>query len=160
MDAYEPMLEAIQPEVSFGCSTIRVYRPSELSSGQIGHSIGPSGEVLSGDRNGDWRRAWLVIGFDQTCGDPIFIDTAEEGYPVYTAVTGNGRWAPQLIAVSLIAFAQVLSAIAAVAQGRENPVALEKHPLTQQEKEFALATIRQHNPRIDVSFWEGLLTNS
>jgi hypothetical protein len=160
MDTYEAKLEAISPQVSFGCTTIRIYRPSELASGQVGYSISPTGEVLSGDNNGDWRRSWLAVGYDETCGDPIFIDRAEEGYPVYTAATGNGCWNHQRIAVSLAAFAQALSAVAAAAQGRENPVALEKHPLTQQEKEAALATIRRHNPKLDLGFWEGLLTNS
>jgi hypothetical protein len=105
MDAYEPVLEGIKPKVSFGCTALRVYRPNELASGQVGYSISPTGEDLSGDKNGDWRRAWLVIGYDETCGDPIFIDRAEEGYPVYTAVTGKSRWDPQRIAVSLVAFA-------------------------------------------------------
>jgi hypothetical protein len=160
MEAYEPMLAAIKSEVSLGSTTIRVYRSSELASGQVGYSISPTGEVLSGDRDGEWSRLWLVIGYDEACGDPIFIDRAEEGYPVYTAMPGKGRWEPRPIAVSLAAFAQALSAVAAVAGGRENPVALEKHPLTQQEKEVALATIRRHNPKLDLGFWEALLTNS
>ena len=160
MDAYESILVAIKSELSFGCSTIRVYHPSELASGQVGYSVSSTGEILSGDRDGDWHKDWLVIGCDETCGDPIFIDRDEEGYPVYTAVTGKGRWVPQRIAVSLTAFAQTLSTVTAVAKGRENPVALEKHPLTQSEREVTLATIRQHNPKLDLGFWEGLLANS
>src|SRR5215831_2679360 len=101
MDTYEATLDAMNPKVAFGCTTIRVYRPSELAAGQIGHSITPTGVVLSGDKNGDWRKEWLVIGYDETCGDPIFIDKTEEGYPVYTAVVGKGRWDRQRIAVSL-----------------------------------------------------------
>jgi hypothetical protein len=160
MDAYESVLDTIKPEVSFGCSTIRVYRPRELASGQVGYSISPTGESLSGDKNGNWRKTWLVIGYDETCGDPIFIDTAEEGYPVYTSLIGQGRWDPQRIAVSLVAFARSLSAVAAIAQGREHPVALENRPLTPREKDATLATIRQHNPRLDIGFWENLLSNS
>jgi hypothetical protein len=160
MDTYELMLDTIKPAVSFGCTTIRVYRPKELASGQIGYSISPTGNPLFGNKNGDWRKPWLVIGYDETCGDPIFIDRSEEGYPVYTAMTGKGRWDPQRIAVSLEAFALALSAIAAVAKGREHPVSLENHPLTQSEKDVTLATIRQYNPRLDVGFWERLLTNS
>jgi hypothetical protein len=160
MDKYEATLDAIKPEVSFGCTTIRVYRPRDLPSGQVGYSVSPSGEILSGDNDGDWRPTWLVIGYDETLGDPIFIDRTEEGYPVYTAAIGKGRWDAQPIAVSLLAFAEALSAVAAVAQGRENPEALEKHPLTWREKDVVLATIRRHNPKLDVGFWEVLLTNS
>jgi len=160
MESYEAVLNSIKAEVSFGNTTIHVYHPSKLSSGQIGYSISPAGEFLVGDKDGDWRKTWLVIGYDETCGDPIFIDTSEEGYPVYTAIVGKGRWDPQRIAVSLVGFAHGLSAIAAVAQSREHPVALEQNPLTQSEKDNALATIYQHNPNMDVSFWENILSNS
>lgn len=160
MGTYEYMLGAIKPEISFGSTTIRVYRPKELTSAQIGYSIDPKGRPLFGDKNGDWRKTWLVIGYDETCGDPIFIDTSEEGYPVYTAMIGQGRWDPVCIAVSLTAFGHTLSVIAIVAKGREYPVALEQNPLTQSEKDTALATIRKHNPRIDLEFWQTLLSES
>ncbi|HZI57373.1 MAG TPA: hypothetical protein VFF39_11385 [Verrucomicrobiae bacterium] len=160
MDTYECMLGTIESEISFGSTTIRVYRPKELISGQIGYSIDQKGKPLSGDENGDWRNTWLVIGYDETCGDPIFIDTAEEGYPVYTAMIGQSRWDPVCIAVSLAAFGHALSVIAIIAKGREYPVALEQNPLTQSEKDTALATIRKHNPGIDLGFWQTLLNEA
>jgi hypothetical protein len=157
MRSYEPTLSAIAPELSFGYTTIHIYRPWELPSAQVGFSVSPTAESLVGDDDGDWRRNWLVIGYDESVGDPLFIDTSEEGYPVYTAMRGEGSWDPQCIAISLTAFAHALSAVAAVAKGREHPVALEQNPLTQSEKDIVLANIRQHNPNMDVRFWEILL---
>lgn len=160
MEPYEIMLSAIMPEISFGCTTIHVYQPAEIEAGQVGYSISSDGKLLIGEKDGDWRGTWLVIGYDETCGDPIFINTDEEGYPVYTAMIGKGRWDPVLIAVSLRAFGKALSAIATVAKGREYPVALEQNPLSRPEEEAALATIRQHNPKIDLGFWQTLLSES
>jgi hypothetical protein len=160
MEPYDTILNAIRPKVSFGCATIHVYRPSELKVGQVGYSISPTGESLVGDKDGDWRSTWLVIGYDETCGDPIFIDRSKEEYPVYTAMIGKGRWDAVPIAVSLQAFGRALSAIAAVAEGRENPVALEQTPLPESEKDRVLAAIRQHNPQIGLDFWQILLTES
>jgi hypothetical protein len=92
------------------------------------------------------------------CGDPIFIDTSEEGFPVYTAIHGEGRWDAKQIAVSLEGFGRALSPVADIAKGREYPVALENNPLTQFEKESTLAAIRRDNPGVDLEFWEILLS--
>jgi hypothetical protein len=159
MEPYRHTLDSIRSDTSFGYCTIHVYRSPELESAQIGYSIGTNGESLTGDKDGDWSSNWLVIGYDDTCGDPLFIDTSEEGYPVYTAMIGQGRWDRQCIAVSITGFAQALSAIAAVAKGREHPVALEQNPLTQSESDTVLASIRQQNPNMDVRFWENLLSS-
>ena len=142
MEPYETVLNVIRPKVSFGSATIRVYRPLELKSGQVGYFTSASGESFIGDTDGDWRNTWFVIGYDETSGDPIFIDKSKEGYPVYTAMIGMGRWDPMPIAVSLEAFGQALSAVATVAKGRENPVALEQNPLSEAERDRALAAIQ------------------
>jgi hypothetical protein len=160
MGAYELILNSITPEVSFGYTTIHIYRPQELEAGQLGYSVSPTGESLVGAEAGSWKESWLVIGYDETCGDPIFIDRSEDGYPVYTAMPGQGQWTPQCIGVSLNSFAVALSALAVVAQRREYPVALERNPLTPSEKHRVLATIGQHNPNMDLHFWETLLSDS
>jgi hypothetical protein len=161
MEPYESALGAISPKtVSFGCQTIHIYEPTKLDSGQVGYLVSPKGESLIRDADGDWRKTWLIIGYDDCGGDPFFIDTSEEGWPVFTAMVGQGRWVPKRIAVSLAAFGHALSVVAAVAQGREYPVALEQNPLTQEEKDATLAAIRQHNPNADLSFWEILLSEA
>jgi hypothetical protein len=157
MQSCDQLLEAIQPEVSFGYTTIRIFRASELEPQQVGYSITPTGQSLTGDEDGDWRKNWLVIGYEDLCGDPIFIDTSQEEFPVYTAIHGEGPWEPNRIADSLVGLGRALSAIADVAKGREHPVGLENNPLTQQEKQAALAAIQRYNPNADLSFWENLL---
>jgi hypothetical protein len=158
MQIYEKALEGIRSRVSFGYNTIRVYQASELKSLQVGYSISPTGDSLTGDRDGDWLRKWVVIGYEEGLGDPIFIDTTEEAFPVYTAIHGEGRWDAKRIAVSLEAFGRALSAVADVAKNRESPVALENDPLTQSEKETTLAAIRRDNPGVKLEFWETLLS--
>jgi hypothetical protein len=158
MESYEKILEGIRDEVSFGYETVRVYREPRLQALQIGYSISPTGEPLTGEQAGDWQREWVVIGYVECCGDPIFIDSLAEGFPVYTAIHGEGSWEAKQIAVSLEAFGRALSAIAAVANGREHPVALENNPLTQSEKQITLAAIQRDNPDLDLEFWKTFLS--
>ena len=158
MEQYEKILETLHPGISFGVGGIRVYRPDELPSMQVGYSVSPTGESLTGDKRGDWLRSWVAIGHEEACGDPIFIDTSEEGFPVYTAMHGEGPWNPERIAVSLEAFGRTLSAVAVIAEGRENPVALESNPLTSSEKENTFSFIRSTNPGVEMDFWEVLLS--
>jgi hypothetical protein len=157
---YEAALSGLTAEVSFGYTKIHVYRPPELELGQVGYSVTPTGLSLAGEGDGDWRKNWLVIGYDETCGDPIFIDISKKAYPVYTAIMGRGRWDPQPVAISLEAFTHSLSALRAVAKGREYPALLEKNPLTLPEKEGVLEAIRYHNPGMDLSYWEAILDSS
>jgi len=158
MESYEKILEGILPEVSFGVETIHVCRASQLPDLQTGYSISPTGEQLTGTGAGDWRKEWVVIGYEDCCGDPIFIDSSARGFPVYTAVHGEGSWEPTPIAVSLEAFGRALSAVTHTAQGRGHPVALEGNPLSQREKEATLATIQRDNPGLNLEFWEILLS--
>jgi len=157
MAGYETALSEIPADVSFGYSSIHVLRPNELSQGQIGYGIDPEGELLWGDAVGDWKKSWLVIGYEGMCGDPIFIDTEASGYPVFTAIHGQGDWNPKLIAVSLDAFGAALSAVALAAKGRDNPAALEKNPISETERDAVLATIRRRNAAADLYFWRLML---
>jgi hypothetical protein len=158
MEEYEEFLEAIRPEVSFGVTTIRVFRAPELASLQVGYAVSLSGESLTSDKDGDWLQKWVVIGHEDACGDPIFIDTSEGGFPVYTAIHGEGAWEAKRVAASLAGFGRALSVVADIARGREHPVALENNPLTQSEKEAALTAIQRDNPGVDMDFWETLLS--
>jgi hypothetical protein len=149
MQSYEKILESIRSEVSLGAETIRLYRAPGLQALQIGYSVSPNGEPLtSDDKQGDWAKEWVVIGYEESNGDPIFIDTSKEGFPVYTAIHGEGEWNAKQIAVSLEGFGHVLSIVADVARGREHPVALENNPLAQSGKEITLASIPTNT-----SFW-------
>jgi hypothetical protein len=150
---YEQFLAQVPSEVSFGYSSVSICRISELPKRQVGYSINPAGTTLCGDGDGDWHTTWLVIGDEGECGDPIFIDTAAPGYPVYTAWHGEGRWDPKPIAVSLNGLRQALAAVAKAAEHRENPVALAQNPISVAERRAVLEEIQQHNPGIDLFFW-------
>ena len=108
--------------------------------------------LTRGDKR-NWHKNWLVIGDEGECGDPIFIDKAAPGYPVYTAWHCQGRWDPKPIAISLNGLREALAAVAKAATHRENPVALEQNPISVEERKAVLAEIQQHNPGIDLFFW-------
>jgi hypothetical protein len=154
MELYEKILEGIIPEVSFGYRTVHVFRPSELKSGQLGYSVGPNGESLTGNMKGDWLPHWIVIGREDLCGDPLFIDSSSERFPVFTAMHGKGEWDAKQIADSLQGFWRALLVVAALSKNRENPTSLEKNPLTQFEKDAALTAIGRENAGGDIEFWE------
>jgi hypothetical protein len=113
---------------------------------------------LTGDQDGDWLQKWIVIGYEDLCGDPIFIDISVDEFPVYTAIHGEGSWNAKRVAVSLEAFGRALLSVANIAKGRENPLALKNNPLEQLEKEATLSFIRRDNPGVDLEFWEILLS--
>ena len=102
----------------------------------------------------DWDSAWVVIGYEGCAGDPIFIDTDDEEFPVYTAAHGMGEWSPELIAFSFRHFIEILQQVQRVARGRETPVALERNPISEAEREEILSFIRRNNPDISSTFWE------
>jgi len=160
VNAYEKIVESLPFEVSLGYETIRIYQGSERESSQVGYSVTSSGESLTGDGDGDWHPHWIVIGYEELCGDPIFIDTACDGFPVYTALHGEGRWDAEQIAVSLESFGKSLSVIAQAAKSRQFPTALEKNPITASEKEATIAAIKRENPGLELRFWETLLNQT
>lgn len=73
---------------------------------------GITGESLVAAAPGEWQPGWYVIalnGFD----DPFFVDLgeAEQGYPVYYAPIGAGRWDAQTVAPSLQRLSELLAAL-------------------------------------------------
>lgn len=145
-------------EVSIGFTTIRLFSESEISDGQLGYSIDPDGNSLVGDKEGDWKENWLVIGYDETCGDPILTDFSIPQSPVYTAMHGMGDWKKVRIADSFEGFCESLAIIAKIAVGRENPVLLQKNPISSEEKRDGIGKIKTLNPESNLEFWELTLT--
>lgn len=144
-------------EVELGYAGIQLFTPGQLRDGQAGYSIDTEGRSLTGTEEGDWQPAWIVIGIETCCGDPIIVDTADGKLPVYTAPHGTGSWEIDLIAISMEKFEECLKLLAKVARGRENPVALENNPLTDDDKETVLNQIVNLNPGIDGAFWAAFL---
>ena len=159
-DNPQQLLSALAiPSVSLGYATVKIYTANELEEAQLGHSAAPSGNALTGANDeGSWKTEWLAIGYEDLCGDPIFIDTACEGYPVYSAAHGEGDWQPRRIATSLKSFAQAIDEVSTLAKGRAAPIELETNPIGVEEKASFLARIQRENPGCDLEFWEQWMT--
>lgn len=136
--------------VSMGYASIHLTLVAELETAQQGYSVIPE------DDETDWQDDWVVIGYEGLCGDPIFIDTSNEDFPVYTAAHGMGQWSPQLIASSFSHFIQILERLQALAHGRANPVEMERHPITDEESEALAKFISGGSPNADLAFWQGI----
>ena len=69
----------------------------------------------------DWKPSWVVIGESSLLGDPYFLDVSkldpEGDCPVYTAMIGQERWTPTLVASSFAQFLRILSTAMEVAAG-------------------------------------------
>jgi hypothetical protein len=56
-----------------------------------------TGEDLTvGD--GGWVRSWVVIGWDEDLGHPLFVDIANPTSPVFPSAHGTGEWRPHRVA--------------------------------------------------------------
>ena len=144
-------------DVALGYRTVVIARPEGLDDAQIGYSRAPDGADLTGPDDGAWDRSWVVVGYEDQCGDPVFIDTALWDWPVYTAMHGEGTWDPSQIAVSFESFLSALARVRKASAGRETPVALENNPLSDSERSDLLASIAAANPGCELAFWESWL---
>ncbi len=144
-------------EISFGVGGLHLEGLDELAEAQIGYSISAEGESFCTGQPGDWQDSWLVIGHDTAAGDPVILDTSAKTLHVLTAMHGAGTWDPTCIAASLDAFGAALKEVRRLSKGRENPVNLEKHPLSPTERSEALERIEAANPGVDMQFWESQL---
>jgi hypothetical protein len=144
-------------EVSLGSTRVYLFKDNEIEEAQIGYGIDNKGSSLTGTVEGYWKESWLVIAYEDLCGDPIFIDIHKKGFPVYTAIHGEGTWDPENIATSFENFTKALTYIIEISKDRENPVKLENNPLSVVEKESVLKRIHSDNEGIDAGFWEDWL---
>jgi hypothetical protein len=157
-DLYLTIREKINYQtVSLGYIGIELAEATDIDELQLGYSIDLDGNPLTGYSNGDWNPDWLVIGYDDLVGDPIFIDTSDASMPVYTAMHGMGSWDPELIAISFDSFMNSLGHIEKIARNRENPVEIEDNPLAESEIERTIALIEGENPGVESDFWRSML---
>ncbi|MCZ4312211.1 hypothetical protein O4H66_02240 [Comamonadaceae bacterium G21597-S1] len=145
-------------EISLGFGGVRLATLVELEAFQIGYSMSLDGTNLCSDAPGYWRSTWLAIGEETSGGDPLILDTSSKALAVLTARHGLGQWDPYPVATSLAALDAALNVLAQTSRGRENPVALERNPMTEEERELALSVIGAANPGIDLQYWDLLLT--
>lgn len=109
-------VEAITP-----VERIRLIPAGELAREQIGFSVAEDGTPISSTKDGEWRKSWIVIARSSLLGDPYFLDIskldAEGDCPVFTAMSGAGRWEANLCASSFAQFVGILAVAMEVAQG-------------------------------------------
>jgi hypothetical protein len=100
---------------------VRLVPASELSHEQIGFAQDGDGAPKPVNKDGGWRKSWVLIGQSSLLGDPYFLDVAkldaEGDCSVYTAMSGAGRWEPVLCGSSFAQFLRILAAGMEVAQG-------------------------------------------
>jgi len=96
----EELLESGPEVLALGDGSFVLAKPSELGELQIGYSICPGVEDLTGGE-GAWRTEWLVIGTKEDLSDPLFVDLSSPELPVFTAEHGAGAWSPVEVAPSL-----------------------------------------------------------
>ena len=99
-------------EITISSTTIYLFTKDELCEGQIGYSVDSNGKSLTSEKDGNWKNSWLVIGYEELCGDPFFTDLDSQDFPVFTAIHGTGNWEQTLIADSFESFIKSLKIIA------------------------------------------------
>lgn len=157
-DAWEAVLRSAGAgRVSIGFGGVHIHPAAGLDEAQVGYAVDPGGEPLTGTGEDDWHPSWLVIGHDTRGHDPIFVDLARPGLPVFTAMHGMGYWEADPVADSAEAFFRSLDLMRAAAAGREHPVAYAANPLPDAERRALLGRIAALNPRSGAGFWESLL---
>ncbi len=145
--------------VAIGYSEIHLVSPAEIENLQTGFSVKPDGQDRTGECEGDWLKEWTVIGYDGLIGDPIFVDSSNPQFPVYTAAHGQGHWEADLVSGTFGGFLQILERLRVLSVGRDNPVALENNPLPKEDITRFLDFASEVGDLEDTSFWELILEN-
>ena len=75
---------------------------TSIAQAQTGYAVLGDGKPAK-----DWPQDWVVVG--DVSSDPVIANPAIEGTPVLYAVHGAGKWAGELLAPTLAAFAEGLA---------------------------------------------------
>lgn len=145
-------------DISLGYSEIIFSTVENIEDDQIGYSVDPDGNTLIKGNDGDWYKEWIVIATDHL-GDPIIVDTFLPTFPVLSAIHGEGRWEPILIADSLETFKKIMELIKLVSRKRTTPVEIEKNSIGKKELNDIINEILMLTTKSDVSYWKVFLEN-
>ena len=145
-------------DISIGYNEINFFKADNLENAQIGYSIDEKGKSLIGKNIGDWKKNWIVIATDNL-GDPIFVDCGNSSLPVFTSQHGQGDWEETYVAISLDKFIGILKDLKHLSIGRENPVKIEKNPISKKELNSFLEKTKNDNNWMDIEYWEIFLEN-
>ncbi len=117
------LLEAdpIKVEAATPVERVRLFPSSEIAREQVGFGLNEDGTPRAINKDGEWRKSWVVIAQSSLLGDPYFLDVAkldaEGDCAIYTAMSGAGRWEPRLCGSTFAQFLRILAAGMEVAQG-------------------------------------------
>src|SRR5262249_47354625 len=101
---------------------------------------------------------WVVIGYETSLGEPLFLDTNSTSLPVFTAMQGEGVWNPVQVATSVEAFGMCFEEFARISERRRNPVDCEANPISDGERAVYLRRIAELNQSSSApEFWDVLL---
>lgn len=145
--------------VNIGFSGIFIFKAADLEQAQLGYAIDANGKSLCGKRPSQWKEPWIVIGKDETEGDPVFVDTSKVHLPVFMAEHGTGIWEPFMIADSLEGFALIIKTLKDLSMGRETPLSLERNPVTEEEANQFTAMLDEHHPKSEDWYWKLMISN-
>ncbi len=153
----EKRLSMDYDRVSLGYMEVYLYDIEELEEVQLPYQLDPEGKLRASHEPGAWQVNWLVVGMEDLCGDPLFIDTSDDRFPVFSAASGEVEWEAVQIADSWDGFAYALQLVQVLSIGRENPERFEKNPIPPNVYIQHLDEIATHNPQADMTFWENWL---
>lgn len=116
LEANPVRVESVSP-----VERVRLLPASELLEEQRGFALLEDGTPRTENKDGGWRKSWIIIGRSTLLGDPYFLDLAkldaEGDCQVYTAMSGTERWEPHLCASTFAQFLRILATSMEVAQG-------------------------------------------
>lgn len=145
-------------DISIGYSEINIFKLENIEKEQIGYSVTENGKSLVGNKNRDWKKNWIVIGTDNM-DDPIFVDIENPNLPVFISEHDNEEWEENYIAISIEKFSSILNDLRNLSINRQNPVEIEKNPISETELELFLTKTKNDNNWMDIEYWEIFLEN-
>lgn len=138
--------------ISINYTTIEVANHKTFEGLQ--KEFAPEGQELgsvSGSVQTGWKESWRVIAYME--GDPFFMDMADN--KIYTSLQGEGTWEPEFICSSVQGFERILRKLKELSVNRSNPRDFESHPLSEQEMNDFVQTIKENGGESD--FWTMLI---
>lgn len=145
-------------DISIGYSEINIFKLENIEKEQIGYSVTKNGKSLVGNKKGDWKKNWIVIATDNM-DDPIFVDIENPNLPVFISEHGNEEWEKKFIAISIEKFSSILNDLKNLSINRQNPVEIEKNPISETELELFLTKTKNDNNWMDIEYWGTFLEN-
>lgn len=136
--------------ISTKSNGISFFSIKNIKDEQVGYRLNAYGKSLIGTEKGDWKKSWVVIGFENLLGDPIFVDFNKPELPVFTSIQDADKWTEKYIAISLDNFQIILKDLKEISN-------LKSSIISKVESDELLEKIKIDNKWMDVEFWRDFL---